>query len=102
MPETPENLLKQLHENSQSYYKNADPLDRDKWPKEWLTTYYKEYPRFSSVVLPESKSKAGLVMQMARFIELKAQLVQGILLRYIRLFAFLRVLICSPACITTT
>jgi SagB-type dehydrogenase family enzyme len=60
MPETPENLLKQLHENSQSYYKNADPLDRDKWPKEWLTTYYKEYPRFSSVVLPESKSKAGL------------------------------------------
>ena len=50
----PNNSSKLLHENGKNRYsKDFVSLDPATWPKEWHTTFYKEYSRFSSVPLPE-------------------------------------------------
>lgn len=33
----------------------SNPHDRSAWPKSWKTTYYKSYPRFKEVPLPQPK-----------------------------------------------
>lgn len=34
------------------------PKDQAEWPKEWKTVYYKTYPRFKKIELPETKKEA--------------------------------------------
>lgn len=57
---------KLLHEKSKANYrsdfKEADPAS---WPKEWKTTYYKEYKRFPSISLPETKPQSDLFEAIA-------------------------------------
>jgi SagB-type dehydrogenase family enzyme len=36
------------------------PSNEAEWPEEWITTYYKTYPRFPKITLPESKPSADL------------------------------------------
>src|SRR5690606_1735385 len=35
------------------------------WPKEWSTTYYKEYLRFPTIELPKPELGGGLTLQTA-------------------------------------
>lgn len=49
-------LSRLLHEQGKnSYEKDFKEIDPATWPAEWSTTYYKTYPRFPAIKLPEPR-----------------------------------------------
>jgi SagB-type dehydrogenase family enzyme len=63
--------------------------DQSTWPKEWTTTYYKEYPRFESLALPTVDAEGELLDALAtrsskrNFLNTPVTLDEmGILLKY--------------------
>lgn len=53
-------VIQALHNASKSTYRKVSQLPSSYWPKEWKTTFYKEYKRFSSVTLPPPEKKSAL------------------------------------------
>lgn len=52
------NIAKFYHQATKAKYKEGmeKPMDFKNWPKEWRTTYFKEYPRLLKIPLPGPKS----------------------------------------------
>lgn len=40
-------------------------LEPEKWPKEWKTTYFKEYPRLDKIILPEPSGLGAVTLEDA-------------------------------------
>jgi len=55
-----EQSLHDFHDSSKNIFTPTTFLPDDCWPKEWKTTYYKEYPRFESLELPKPEVNSKL------------------------------------------
>lgn len=54
-------LSRSLHESGKNFYDSGyKRVDPSKWPKEWKTTYYKEYLRFPELPLQKSREETSL------------------------------------------
>jgi SagB-type dehydrogenase family enzyme len=52
--------LLEFHTTTKNKYAQLTPLSHNFWPIEWKTTYYKEYPRFDSLLLPKPEMHSKL------------------------------------------
>src|SRR3990167_646952 len=49
----PSLLSEKFHDMTKWRYAGSEFLPVEKWPKAWGTTFFKDYPRFDKVILPE-------------------------------------------------
>lgn len=57
-----EEFAGRYHQSSKNPYKGHSPVPEswDDWPDEWKTTYYKSYPRFPTITLPDTTYESDL------------------------------------------
>lgn len=55
-------LWEKFHEKTK-FKKRYQALDFEKWPKSWLVTFFKEYPRLDSIILPNPTPLSGVFLQ---------------------------------------